>query len=760
MYLLAHFTGTWKVVNGDVECICALSRTAACPHAASLRLIRHASAGQAHGQQVVEVAEGIPAPFPLIAHQPSPAPVARPAQRPPRQHSRANRPAQNTFAACLLSNQPSAAEDSQTQQAMGSSQAQQATQSHRHSLEVPGGFGPDPAQQEQNQPAISQDAPTLGLADSQRGVGQQQHLQRFAQQEAPMAAAGLCLDSDNVEHQMLAPGLPQESVAEADNQGSTLEDDYQEAQHQEPMDPDALLHPPVIKATNPSHNCLQLPGVFLSGAPVQETAPQHRPSAEQQQQGEPGLVVPEQQHHDQRGLPVPDQQCEQLHPAQSDQQQQQPALPGHQERQPRQIPHVDDADQAADQQLSTQGSLQAVHAQHGRSFGAEHSAVPAVQLLSQQLVSSAPLSATATPHPAPAAQHPPQSPLALAHSPQNLAVQQVLQALGSADLMPAHLSGHQSVRVSEAPANLSQLNNESQPGQSLTRVPAYGSSPETHVPTPNSQQQRQQQQPQQQQQESHLGSCQSPVMLQFGAQRLSTFASPEADVNNQSHHVVDDLSPAQPAEEDYEQDVMSQPDSSEDEDFSPSEFEQDEMSQPESSSSEEDAFEMDEMSQPESSSEDEPARERAPPSRPSSAGQRAESKSKSSRLRPVSERQLARLGFPKAAQPASDGVTRSGRLSPASAKKIGLRTSGRKRSSKHALLDDNESPPEQTKSKRGRTSLACADLHPDNDKASHDRQQRRVREQPGQRHASNAAQQVSNCLSQLCCFSCLFVSYT
>jgi len=269
-----------------------------------------------------------------------------------------------------------------------------------------------------------------------------------------------------------------------------------------------------------------------------------------------------------------------------------------------------------------------------------------------------------------------------------------------------------------------------------------------------------QQQQQQQQQQSHLGSCQSPVMLQFGAQHLSTFASPEADVDNQTHHVVDGLSPAQPANEDFEQDEMSQPDSSEDEDFSPSEFEQDEMSQPESSSSEEDAFEMDEMSQPESSSEDEPTRERAPTSRPSSAAQRAESKSKSSQLRPVSEQQLARLGFPKAAQPATDGVPRSSRLSQASAKKKGLQTSGRKRSSKHALLVDDDSAPRQTKSKRERTSLACDDLHPDNDRASHDRQRRRVREQPGQRHASNAAQQVSNCLSQLCCFSSLFTSYT
>jgi len=709
----------------------------------------------------VEVAEGIPAPFPLVAHRPSQAPVARPAQRPPRQHSRANLPEQHTFAACLLSNQPSAAEDSQTQQVVGSNQVQQAMQSHRHSLDVPGGFGSDPLQQEQTHPAPLQNAHTRGLADSQHGVGQQEHLHRFAEEEAPTAAVGLCLNSGNDEQQMLAPGFPQESVAEAANQASVLEDDYQEAQHHEAMLEDVLPDPSVIKASNPPHNCVQPHGAFLSGAHAQQTAAQHRPSAvqqqqQQQQQGELGLVVPEQQHHDQRGLPVPAQQCEQLHPVQSDQQQQQPALPGDQELQPRQMPHVGDADGAADQQPSTQGSPQAVHPQLGRSFGAEHAAMPAVQLLSQQLFSSAPLTAAATPHPAPSPQQPPQSLLAHVLCPQNLAVQQVLQALGAADLMPAHLSGHQSVHVCEAPARLNQLDNVSQPGQSLTAVPAYGSTPETHVPIPDSQQQQQQQQ----QQQSHLGSCQSPVMLQFGAQHLSTFVSSEADVDNQTHHVVDGLSPAQPANEDFEQDEMSQPDSSEDEDFSPSEFEQDEMSQPESSSSEEDAFEMDEMSQPESSSEDEPTRERAPTSRPSSAAQRAESKSKSSQLRPVSEQQLARLGFPKAAQPATDGVPRSSRLSQASAKKKGLQTSGRKRSSKHALLVDDDSAPRQTKSKRERTSLACDDLHPDNDRASHDRQRRRVREQPGQRHASNAAQQVSNCLSQLCCFSSLFTSYT
>ena len=69
----------------------------------------------------------------------------------------------------------------------------------------------------------------------------------------------------------------------------------------------------------------------------------------------------------------------------------------------------------------------------------------------------------------------------------------------------------------------------------------------------------------------------------------------------------------QPAEEQFEQDELSQPSSSEsDEDFEPSEYEQDELSQPSSSSEEDDdeeegteAFEMDQMSQPESSSEDE-----------------------------------------------------------------------------------------------------------------------------------------------------------
>ena len=67
------------------------------------------------------------------------------------------------------------------------------------------------------------------------------------------------------------------------------------------------------------------------------------------------------------------------------------------------------------------------------------------------------------------------------------------------------------------------------------------------------------------------------------------------------------------AEEGFEQDQLSQPSSSSesDEDFQPSEYEQDELSQPSSSSDDDmdededdDAFEVDELSQPESSSED------------------------------------------------------------------------------------------------------------------------------------------------------------
>ena len=143
-------------------------------------------------------------------------------------------------------------------------------------------------------------------------------------------------------------------------------------------------------------------------------------------------------------------------------------------------------------------------------------------------------------------------------------------------------------------------------------------------------------------------------------------------------------------EEQFEQDVMSQPSSSEsDEDFQPSEYEQDELSQPSSSSGadeDEDAFEVDELSQPETSSEDEQSPVRAesaprvqspfqaqPPhtvrsarqelpvsrvqsSRPQSAAIAASGRTVVKRSRPgsLSDDHKARLGFPKPPQPVKE----------------------------------------------------------------------------------------------------------
>lgn len=184
-----------------------------------------------------------------------------------------------------------------------------------------------------------------------------------------------------------------------------------------------------------------------------------------------------------------------------------------------------------------------------------------------------------------------------------------------------------------------------------------------------------------------LSACSGP---QRGEIRISPDAAPPASPG--STHKLDAPRPGsaqQLDEEQFEQDQLSQPSSSEsDEDFQPSEYEQDELSQPSSSSDDEeegdedeDTFELDELSQPESSSDEQsPLRAESgcrvqspsqaqPPrmvksvcqdlpvsrdqsSRPLSAAATASGRSsaKLSRQGPLSADHKARLGFPKPAQ--------------------------------------------------------------------------------------------------------------
>ena len=185
----------------------------------------------------------------------------------------------------------------------------------------------------------------------------------------------------------------------------------------------------------------------------------------------------------------------------------------------------------------------------------------------------------------------------------------------------------------------------------------------------------------------------SPNASIHASPNTSTHASPGNTHRTDARRLS---SVQQLAQEQFEQDQLSQPSSSEsDEDFQPSEYEQDEMSQPSSSSGDEevdededdDAFEVDELSQPESSSEDdEQSRVRAESgvrvrssgqarspntivksrredvvckhvrksSQPQSPTTAASGRSgvKRSRQESLSADHKARLGFPKPVQPA------------------------------------------------------------------------------------------------------------
>ena len=237
------------------------------------------------------------------------------------------------------------------------------------------------------------------------------------------------------------------------------------------------------------------------------------------------------------------------------------------------------------------------------------------------------------------------------------------------------------------------------------------------------------------------------------------------------------------AEEDFEQDQLSQPSSSEsDEDFQPSEYEQDELSQPSSSSGDEldededdDAFEVDEMSQPESSSEDDehsPLRAesslkkvcstaRALPanmaiksrqedvvrqyvnesSRPQLSVTAASGRSgvKRSRQDPLSADHKARLGFPKPAQPAKAVPVQKGYLIGSSLP-LNSQTMPTDQSQRGLKRTVPNAAEQQGGQKRRRTTASASDAH-------EARLSAEVAERPDEEQGwrAPAAQQVSQC---------------
>ena len=696
---------------------------------AAYHLASSCNAGaQQPSRDMLEVADGIPAPFPLVAHQPSPAPAARPGQRAPRQHSRATAPPHHTFAACLLTDQATSSDPAAPQQptdaihtggALGSSEhASAALDSVEAALSAQAGRL-ESMLPEQTQPAAPQ-------YEAQPSHG---HSQR--ERQAETAGEGLHLG-----HRESMVGVEQPPPADGLSQGAAVQSASQSPAHLEAENqtaPDAdevhdaglpMASEPPEPQTAPSGQA----GLLLPVACDQPAAPQHGSPLQQQQQhdqvGDEELEL----QHDCSDLAAFQQHPQQVGPSGS------PSDPQKQQQQGK-MTHM--ADHLSHDLLASRGAQQHAHAQHSSSFQAEHADMPAVQLLSQHLFSSTPLAAAPGPPPAapvlplPAAPQP-QKPAPIS-SHQHAAIQQVLQALGASQLGPAQPFAHQLAGVSAHVAP-SQPDNISQPGQSSPPASAYHAPP-LGLSAPSSCQQ------------NHRSLSKSPA-VQNGEQRLSSFASPQADDPDAKGHGADEPSSAQRSDEEYEQDEMSQPESSDDEDFKPSEFEQDEMSQPDSSSSEEDAFEQDEMSQPESSSEDEPTPNRIALSaaRLAAATASRRSKTKPCEVTPVSKQQLARLGFPKAAQPAVGSLSIPGISSPASSNQtvtdcddaVTL-TTRPKHSSKRASFGLDE--PRQGANKRRRSSLASADPSPKASGDSHRSQ--RPAGLPGQQQpAGSASEQV------------------
>ncbi len=665
-------------------------------------------------RQTLEVADGIPAPFPLVAHQPSPTATTsqRQAQRPPRQHSRANLPERHTFAACLLSAPPLNPDESQ-------SQDQDAGQGGDPSWQSWRGLNPEQAgcadqlqgtdlQQEAGQADLTQPAHLHHDASTHEGSGLYSGDHESSQGQHAHMQQGLHAEHQSQGHYTDASAAAQGDV---EQQADLLHAAIQDAAA--PLFQESDLHPndnhPEADCPEPEHASSSPKAPVLACPDAQHGVGQH-------------ALAPPQQAIAQRIAPfLEDDQQQRL------QEQTQLALSQQPGAQQQQLPSS--SVQVADQQLGSVNLSHTAQAHHNKALEAEQVRVPAnVQPGSQQASGRAHLAADVTLRIAAPVRPPGQSLLSPTSLRQHLAHRQGMQTSAAEHAGLVTAPGHEAISTSEAATR-------ALPSQSVPGTLAHSSSPVRQASKTVSwhldqQHHHHHQQPQQQQQQQQRG-----VSSQSGTVSGDTA---QGGASNNGAHEAPYPGPAQhEGEEQYEQDVMSQPSSSDsDEDFAPdSEFEQDdEMSQPDSSSSE-DAYEQDEMSQPESSSEEELRFDRVTESGirlAAAAASRRASGSKPFSLRPVSKKQLARLGFPKAAQPTLDDTFRPSSSSPTTAKQMRTWRGQRKRISTHDSPDQDGAEARQAQAKRRRTSKAVADAAQDVPKATGRQpgRKRTLREQP------------------------------
>ena len=637
----------------------------------------------------VEIAEGIPAPFPLVAHNPAAQPP-RPPLRAPRQASRHT--ATQTFTSCLLSDEP-LSQTSPSPPDQGATPSRTPAMISQHTAAAPGASGPVPQHDGGNTRSCEGEHDHMFCDERLDDAGHGYQGVSHAQQHD---ANGSCIDEEMAEALAEHSAHPHSAVEHLAHPRSAAEHlAHPRSAAEQPAQSQVSNRDVHNQSCEDSSACQQAQG-------IRAQALMHHDD-DQEPQGAPAAYP----HHAERHQ-VPQLLLEQQQASQPQLQQQQQR--GSYER----LPHFETcvASLRSPQQVfaGTVQHAQVVQQMHapigspasGRDPpSSQQSGDPfnsnAAQAGNQEAGSSISTAAAARASAAPAAAralvaHP-------AQSPQRLHALPLLDPALLAQLSRhAHLPGPDTAAAAHPASTEDEPRSHVHPAAPV--APARAEINEQHAGVtaaaqstlshecPQSSHCLQSPQQQMQSEMPRLSAHDEAQQAQAGIHpNTSTHACPgNTDKTYACWH----------AEEGFEQDQLSQPSSSSesDEDFQPSEYEQDELSQPSSSSDDDmdededdDAFEVDELSQPESSSEDDeqsPLRAESslrvrstaqaqPPimiikskredvvrkytrklSRPQLLTTAASGRSgvKRSRQGHLSADHKARLGFPKPAQPA------------------------------------------------------------------------------------------------------------
>lgn len=560
----------------------------------------------------MEVAEGIPAPFPLVAHDPAGQPP-RPPPRAPRQASRA---ATQAFTTCLLRDPPPPPTKAQDHGSGAMAQDHGTQAQHPATGGAPAASDPMPEQPDGENDEGNADMHTaqarLHCDGQHEHVGSVHHHSTHAQPHAirssPIGEGAPEGSAEDLSH-------PQAAAGHLTHPGSAVGDP-------------SCLHAPTA--------CQLAQAVDLHNQPCEDfQAGQASPGCQQQGYAMAGpLEHPGDMGQSGEGAPPTFSQHAELEchvPGPEQQQQQQQVCHSHQY-----LPHAK-SDIVTLQQQQHWHQMHMGGSQHDQTLeqatnkslagGSPHPASCHIAVLSSSdAVQPAPSTTalTAPPNDPPRSLVDPPSPLHLSQSqlpppqphpsarplPPDRPDHALEQAQGRSDTAgDARDESTADVASSHAAAPAASVgiaSNEQRASATAAAQPAVTSDCLQAA-----------QQPQQQRQPD-VASPLSKVAHAVPHQDQAGSPPAESLHNSPGHpDKVDTCQPAsvpQPAEEQFEQDELSQASSSEsDEDFQPSEYEQDELSQASSSSDEEDegaddeAFEVDELSQPESSSEDQPS---------------------------------------------------------------------------------------------------------------------------------------------------------